>query len=122
MRWGWQWTLIILAVGLADFAARFGTGFNMVWVVRSEAVLLLGGGLALWILQRRNPAQIRWQRRVQRVLVALFGLGGLRAALWASGMAVARANVVVLVLGVLVGTVAWWRGRRVAGVARAPGH
>jgi hypothetical protein len=113
MRWGWQWTLIILAVGLVDFAVRFGTGFNMVWVLRGEAVLFLGTGLALWMLQRRTPAQIRWQRRVQRVLAALFGLGGLRAALWGSGVAVARANVVVLILGVLVGAVAWRRRHRV---------
>ncbi len=116
MRWGWRWTLLILAAGLTDFAVRIGTGFNMAWVVRAEAPLFLGASFALWLMLRRQPASVRWQRRLQGVLVATLALAGLRAALWAAGLPVATANLVVLVAGVVLLAVAVvrWRRKRAA--------
>ena len=102
MRWRWTWTGIFVAVGLLDYGVRLGTKFNMVWVIRVEAVLFLATSLVLWILRRRNPVQVRWQRAVQLGLVVFFALGGLRSALWAAGLAVGRANIVVLVVGLFL--------------------
>jgi len=106
MEWGWRWILLILIIGAADFAVRLITGFNMVWVVRAEAVLFLGAGITLWVFQREKPAQVRWHLWTQRVVVALFALAGLRAALWALGLPVARANVIVVVVAVVLGGLA----------------
>jgi hypothetical protein len=110
--WGWQWILLILVVGLADLAVRFATNFNMDWVVRAEAVLFLGASVALWVLHHRKPAPVRWQLRVQQILVAAFALAGLRATLWAGGLQIATANLIVLVIGALLVTWALVRARR----------
>jgi hypothetical protein len=118
MRWGWRWTWIIVAVGLADVAVRIATGFDMRWVVRAEAVLFLAAGVLLWRLRRRHPAPPTWPRRVQGLLIWAFGLGGLRAALWAGGLPVAWANLAVAGLGVLLAAAAW--RRRTSRIARAP--
>ena len=112
MPWGRQWMLLILVVTLADGAVRFATNFAMVWVVRAEAILFLGASLALRVLLDRRPAQVRWQLGLQRALVAAFALAGLRAALWAAGLHVARANIVVLVVGALLVALAIVRARR----------
>ena len=111
MEWGWRWTLFILIVGAADFAVRLITGFNMVWVVRAEAALFFGASVTLWVFHRGKPAQVRWQLWLQRVLVALFALAGLRAALWALGLPVARANVIALIVAVVLGGVTLRRPR-----------
>ena len=112
MSWWWRWTLLILAVTLADFAVRVATRFSMAWVVPAEAILFLGTSLALWRLHDRAPAPVPWQSTVQRVLVAAFALAGLRAALWAGGLHVARANVVILTAGALLLALAVIRSRR----------
>ena len=112
MEWGWRWTLFILIVGAADFAVRLVTGFNPLWVVRAEAVLFLGASVTLWVFLREKPAQVRWHLWIQRALVALFALAGLRAALWALGLPVARANVIVLVVAVVLGGLALRRSRQ----------
>jgi hypothetical protein len=110
--WWWRWTLLILAVTLADFAVRVATRFNMAWVVPAEAMLFLGTSLALWRLHDRAPAPVRWQSTLQRLLVAAFVLAGLRAALWAGGLHVARANVVILTVGALLLALTVVRSRR----------
>jgi len=117
MGWGRRWTLVIVVVGLADFAVRLASGPKMVWVVRAEALLFLGASLALWRMLRQQPATIRWQLRVQQVLVATFALAGLRVALWAAGLAVATANLVVLLAGVVLSSAAVLRWRRARAAA-----
>ncbi|NIM51737.1 MAG: hypothetical protein GTN78_25835 [Gemmatimonadales bacterium] len=112
MSWGLRWTILLLAVALADFGIRFATGFDVVWVVRAEAILFLGTALALWGLHRRRPPQVRWQFGLQQILAAAFALAGLRAALWAGGLPVAAANLVVLVVGVLLVGLGVVRSRR----------
>lgn len=112
MPWGWRWTLLVLAVTLADLAVRLATGFDMAWVVPVEAILFLGASLVLSVLHDRQPAQVRWQLRVQQVVVAGFALAGLRAALWAGGLPVASANVGIAILGALMVIVAVVRSRR----------
>jgi hypothetical protein len=109
MHWGWKWTIIFLATGLVDYGLRLATRFNMDWVVPLEAVLFFGAGYLFWRLERRNPAQVPWQHVVQLVVVASFALGGLRSALWALGLPVSRANLVILLLGVALAGIAWRR-------------
>ena len=110
--WWWRWTLLILAVTLADLAVRVVTRFSMAVVVPAEAILFLATSLALWRWHHRAPAPVRWQSALQRVLVAAFALAGLRAALWAGGLHVARANVVILTAGALLLALAVIRARR----------
>ena len=112
MSWWARWTLLILAVTLADFAVRLASRFSMAWVVPAEAILFLGTSLALWLLHDRARASVPWQFTLQRVLVAAFALAGLRAALWAGGLPVARANVVILTVGALLLALAVIRSRR----------
>jgi len=112
MRWGWKWTFVILAAGAIDFAVRFATGFDMARVVPAETVLFLGTGAVLWALLRHEPASVRWQLRLQRVLVAAFALAGLRAGLWAAGLPVATANIIVGLAGIALVAVAVARRRR----------
>jgi hypothetical protein len=108
MHWAWKWTIVFLVVGLVDYGVRWATRFNMDWVVPLEAVLFFGSSFLFWQLTRRNPAQVPWQHTVQLVVVASFVLGGVRSALWALGLPVSRANLIILVLGVAL--VAWrWR-------------
>lgn len=111
MHWGWKWTGVFLLIGLLDYGVRLLTHFDMSIVVPAEAVLFLGSSLLLWRLQRRSPAPVHWQHLVQLILVASFALGGLRSALWALGLAVSTANLIVLVMGVILIVLAWRRRR-----------
>jgi hypothetical protein len=79
-----------------DIAVRLGTGFDMLWVARVEGPLFLGASLLLLRLQRRSPSVARWRRVFETGVVIALALAGLRALLWASGLPVNRANIVVL--------------------------
>ena len=107
MHSSWKWTGAFLLVGLIDCGIRFLTHFNMSMVIPAEAILFLGSSLMLWRSERRNPAEVNWQHTVQLALVACFSLGGLRSALWALGLAVSTANLVVLVTGAAVIVLVW---------------
>jgi len=89
----------------------------VVRVVRAEAALFLATSLGFLLLHLRRPTQ-GWARAIQLGLVASFLLGGLRATLWALGMPVHRANLVIAILAVVGGALALWR-RRTATVALA---
>jgi hypothetical protein len=115
--WGWRWLSVILLVGAADFGVRLATGFQMGSVTRAEALLFLAASALLWAWQRRNPAGSRWQLGLQRVIVALLMLGGLRAALWSLGLSVPYANICVFILGVLLIAAAVYRRHRVNAAA-----
>jgi quercetin dioxygenase-like cupin family protein len=101
---------VLIAVGLLDVAIRLGSGWSMVWVVRAEATLFRATSLGLLMLHLRRPTQ-GLARTVQLGLAASFLLGGLRAALWALGMQVPRANLVIAILAVVGGALVLWRRR-----------
>jgi hypothetical protein len=111
MHWGWLWGAILLAVGLLDFAVRLGTGWSMAWVIRAEAALFLSATFGLLMLHRSRPPRAAWARIVQVGLAASFALGGLRAALWAMGMPVHQANLVIGLLALVGGASVLWRRR-----------
>jgi hypothetical protein len=115
--WGWRWLSFILLVAAADFGVRLATGFHLASVTRAEGLLFLSASAILWSWQRRRPAKPGWQRGLQRLIVALFMLGGLRAALWSLGLKVAYANVCVLILGLLLLATAIYRRHRVKAAA-----
>ncbi len=110
MHWAWQWSVVFFVVALLDVAVRLGTGFDMVWIVRADALLFLGASLTLLRLQRVRPALAGWQRALQGALMAALALGGLRATLWALGLPLQRANAMVLAAAVIGGAgMLWWR-------------
>jgi len=121
MHWGWRWAGIFVVVALLDFGVRFASGFDMTWVNRAEAVLLLGTALLLWFLGRTHPAPNRRQHTIQLAIVASFVLGGLRAALWAAGLPVDRANLAIAALGLVLVIEAIRRYRRGARRVADPG-
>lgn len=121
MRWGWKWAGITAVVGLLDVAVRFATDYSMIRVVRAEAVLLLGAALLLWFLRRARPAPTPRQHTIQLAIVASFFLGGLRAALWAGGMPVERANLVIALIGLALIVVGTRRRRGSGSIDRSTG-
>lgn len=116
MHWGWLWGAILLTVGLLDLAVRLGTSWSMVWVIRAEAALLLSAAFGLLMVYRRRSPGAARARVVQLGLIASLALGGLRAALWAIGMPVQQANLVIGILALVgVASVLWGRRTRTAG-------
>jgi hypothetical protein len=102
---------VVTASVIADFAARFAFDFDMDRVVPFEAVLFLAGaGTLLWAAGRDKPISPR-ARRLDLWLALVFGLAGVRAGLWAGGMPVYIANLVILVLGIFLGArlIVWSR-------------
>jgi peptidoglycan/LPS O-acetylase OafA/YrhL len=98
------WIGIILAVTAIDLGVRFGMSFEIMRVIRIEAVLFLLTSVVLFALYRSNPRTIGRRRTIQIVLVASFALAGIRAAIWAAGQPVFWANLAILILaGVIIG-------------------
>ena len=106
MHSGWKWIIIFIVAGMAEYAVRLATRFNMDWVVPLDAVVFWWAGYLCWRLERRSPAQVPWQHALQLVIVASFVLAGLRSALWALGVPVSRANLVIIVVGVVLAGIA----------------
>jgi len=104
----WRWGAVLLVVGVIDLAVRFGTGFNMVWIVRVEGPLFCAASLVLLRMYRQRSALGRWQRGMQAFLVIALGLAGIRAMVWAVGLPVEAANLLVLVLAGIGGGIILW--------------
>jgi ABC-type iron transport system FetAB permease component len=103
--------IVLVAATLADLTVRFAVNFDTSRVVSLEAVLFLVASAALLWAARRDKAVSLSARRVDLWLALAFGLAALRAALWASGVPVYVANLVILVLGIVLGAgfVLWSR-------------
>lgn len=110
---GWlPWIGVILTAALVDLGVRFGLrpDFRVsLWVEAVVFVLASGAMLALY---RRAPVAPGWRRGLRVLLIAGFGLAGLRSAIWASGWPVTHANLTILVLGVAFWILWTWRARR----------
>jgi hypothetical protein len=72
-----------------------------------DAAALSIGSLLVFTAMRRSPGLSPRSRRGHAVLATILLLGAVRAGLWALGVSVQYANLVVLGLGAL--TVAGWR-------------
>jgi MYXO-CTERM domain-containing protein len=106
------WLALFGAIAAIDLAARFVLPFSLNRVLAVEALLFFGAALATLALIARPPHPCGWRRVLQWLLVGAFALAGLRAAIWAAGQPVARANVVIVVLAVLALAGSWLRRRR----------
>lgn len=97
-----KWIGTILAATALDVAARFALGFDMSRILVVETLLFLVVGLVLlWFLQT-DPPQHGWRRWLQVWTIAGCFLAGLRVGLWAAGVPVAHANIVIIVVPVVV--------------------
>ena len=117
VRWGGRWFAVLLVVAAADLAVRFGTGFDLIWIIRVEGPLFLAASIVLLRLCRQRPVPARWQRGLQTVLVTALALAGLRAVVWAVGLPVQGANLLVLAVATIGGAVLLWRRHRVRAAA-----
>ena len=104
--------IIVVGVSIADLAGRFALQFQMKRVTLFEALLFAFAAILLiWPRHHKGSAIESW-------LAVVFGLGSLRATLWAGGLRVGLANLVVLgvfllaLLGYAIRR--WVYGRRTA--------
>ncbi|MDX1741164.1 MAG: hypothetical protein R3178_07715 [Rhodothermales bacterium] len=98
--------LLLVVCTVIDVAVRILLDFNMVLVSAAETMLfgLTAAGL-VWASDRSGADEAT--RRHHLVLAGLFGLGALRAGVWAASGDVMLANIVVLLIAAVAGLLAW---------------
>ena len=104
--------VVVAAATVLDLLARVGFGFDMEYVVPAEAALFLVAAVLFAFFGRAPDAADPGVRRLDRWLAALFALASLRSALWAAGLDVYVANMVILIVGAVAGGSIWIRSRR----------
>lgn len=100
---------VVLTAAAVDLLARFVFGFDMAKVVPMEAIIFLASAILFALLARTPDAGLR---RLDLWLAAVFALAALRSALWATGLDVVVANMVILIVGAVGGAWIWIRTRR----------
>ena len=88
-----QWAGVVVVATALDLAGRFLLPFDLMRVMRIEAVLFPVAGIVLLLMVWREPSASGWRRTLQWGLIACFLLAGLRAVLWAVGAHPLIANV-----------------------------
>ena len=94
--------MIFGVIVVAEAVVRFAMPFNLTRVLVVEALLFFAAAVVIIILIQRPPFATGWRRRLQWIVVWFFILGGIRAAIWALGQPVMRANITILLLGIVV--------------------
>lgn len=107
MKTFWCWGAIVGGATLLDLLVRFGLPFDMTRVLVAEAVLFPATAFAFLLLMRRSPGREGLPRMFQIFLIGGFALAGLRSGLWAAGLPVGIANLLVLAAAILA-----WSGFR----------
>ena len=104
------WSLaIVILVTVLDIFGRLALAFDMPRIIASEAVLFTAACLLMGVIVTQYQLPSGLWARVERGLVVVFGLGGVRATAWAVGGSIVAANLVtfvaavVLVVGYIVG-------------------
>jgi hypothetical protein len=105
------WATLFAAIAAVEGLVRFAIPFRLERVLVVEAVLFFAAALVTLFLIQRPPSVSKWRRRLQWVLVWAFGLGSARAAIWAAGQPVRRANLAILLMALLVLISSWLRRR-----------
>lgn len=118
MRRSGRWIALFGAVAAVELFVRFALPFDLERVLIVETVLFLGASFASFALARRAPKAEGWRHVLQLTLAGSFILAAIRVGLWAAGQPVARANLVIAILGAMVVTLTWWSRRR---TSRVPG-
>ena len=96
------WLVIVLSVALIDIVGRFVLRFAMGRVIVFESVLFLWACVLVAVATVRYSSKSERARWIERALVVVFGLAGLRVMVWAAGGSVGVANMVVLGVGLMV--------------------
>ena len=96
------WATLFGVIVVAEALVRFAIPFNLTRVLVVEALLFFAAAIVIIILIQQPPFASGWRRGLQRILLWFFILGGIRAAIWASGQPVMRANMAILVFGIVV--------------------
>ena len=115
------WMALFAAMAAIDLTTRFALPFNLKRVLVVEAVLFFGAALATLSLMARPPRPSGWRRVLHWFLAGAFALAALRAAIWAAGQPVVRANVAIVILAILMLVGSWVRHRRQAVGPSQPG-
>jgi hypothetical protein len=101
LRWI-PWVGLTAAVTAVDLTVRVAIPFDLTRVLVIETALFLATALTMTWMASRAPANRRWLRVLQWMLVWSFALAAVRSAIWVSGQPVVRANITVLALGAAV--------------------
>ena len=104
------WLVLLVVVTTGELLVRFTISFNLRRVLLVEAALFLAAGLVGAILSRRSAPK-DWYYVLQWILVGGFLLASVRATAWGLGMQVARANMLIALLGTVALATVWWRRR-----------
>ena len=104
------WLVLLAVVTTVELLVRFATSFNLRRVLLVEAALFLAASLVGAVLSRRSTPK-DWYYVLQWILAGAFLLASVRAAAWGLGMPVARANMLITFLGIVVLATIWWRRR-----------
>lgn len=96
------WATLFAAIALVEVLVRFAFPFSLRRVLVVEAVLFVDAALVILCFIQRPPVSSGWRRRLQWALVLAFALGSIRAAIWATGQPVMRANLAILLLAIVV--------------------
>lgn len=96
------WPALIAVITAVELVIRFALSFNLRRVLVVEALLFFAAALCVRDLINRPPHLSGWRRTIQWSLVWAFALAALRAAIWAAGQTVMRANLATLVTAVVV--------------------
>ena len=95
------WSLALVSVVIVlDIFGRVALAFDMPRIVAVEAVLFVAACLLLGVIVTHYPPASGLLARAERGLAVVFGLGGIRATVWAIGGSVVAANLVAFVAGV----------------------
>jgi len=102
---------VVAAATALDLLARVVFGFDMAKVVPVEASLFLVAAILFALFGRTSDAADPGVRRADLWLAVLFALASLRSGMWAAGLDVYVAKMVILTVAAAAGIGAWI-GRR----------
>ena len=109
------WATLFGAIAAIEILVRVAVPFSLKRVLIVEAVLFMASAFVTFALIQRAPASAGWRRRLPWILFWAFMLGSVRAAMWASGQPVIRANLITGLLVIVVMAGRWIGHRRRAG-------
>lgn len=107
MRFTTQWVGVILAAAGIDLLFRLGIAGSYQSVLWVEAILFPLAGLTLHLIFRSRGRSHGFRGWLQVASVWAFILAGVRSGIWAAGVPVGVANLVILFLALL-----GWLGSR----------
>jgi hypothetical protein len=96
------WATLFGVIVATEALVRFAIPFNFTRILVVEALLFFAAAIVIIILIRRPPFALGWYRGLQWILLWFFILGGIRATIWALGQPVMRANMAILLIGIVV--------------------